>query len=89
RVDRQGVTAELWYTEPLTKTVYASVGAGAYLADNKLDKTDGKVNGLVSIEFGKNIGKHSKVFIRLNRIADFKGSNDRDVIGFGVAGKFK
>lgn len=88
RVDRQGVAAEFWYAEPLSKNMSISAGAGVYLADNKLDKNDGKVNGIISIEVKRKVGKDMNVFVRVNRIADFKGSNDRDVIGVGLAGKF-
>jgi hypothetical protein len=87
RVDRQGVATEYWYFEKLPKSVTVSVGAGAYIASNKLDKDSGKVNGLISIEVKKDITKNVSVYFRVNRIADFKGSNDRDVIGIGIAGK--
>ena len=87
-VDREGAATQLWYVQPLPHNMSVSVGAGPYFAKNKLADQDGNLNALISVEVKKDIGKHTSIFIRANRISDFSGSNDRDLIGLGVAAKF-
>lgn len=88
RVDRQGVATQYWYVQQLPQNVSVSAGAGPYVAQNQLDKSSVPVNGLISMEIKKDVNKNVSVFVRINRIADFSGSNDRDILGLGVSAKF-
>lgn len=89
RVDRKGIAAQLWHEVQLNDKWSAGAGVGPYLAKNNMDKNSGVVNGLISFGASRKIGKEWKGFIRFSRIADFKGSNDRDIVGFGLEKKIK
>lgn len=88
-VDRQGLAAQYWYAEKLEKGWTVSAGAGPYIAENNLTPNAGPLNALISFEFKKDVTDDSSFFVRLNRIADFKGSNDRDVFSIGINSKIK
>lgn len=88
-VDRQGVAAQYWYAQKLDKGWTVSAGAGPYIAKNKLSSNKESINALISFEFKKDLTKNESFFVRLNRIADFDGSNDRDVFIVGISGKLK
>ncbi len=87
-VDRQGVAVQYWYSQEFPKKWVVSVGAGPYIAENKLSPNKGNFNGLISMELKKEVTKDTNVFVRLTRIADFAGSNDRDDFAIGVARHF-
>jgi hypothetical protein len=87
-VNRDGIATQLWYIYPLSAQWTASVGAGPYIAKNKLVSDETTLNGLISIEFKKYLGNRASAFVRFSRISDFKGDNDRYVLSFGVAKKF-
>lgn len=87
-VDRQGVAVQYWYSQKLPNNWTMGAGAGPYLATNKLEDSSNHLNTIISFEFKKEIKNDLGFFVRFNRISDFSGSNDRDMLGLGISKKF-
>lgn len=87
-VEREGIATQVWFVQPLSNKWSVSAGAGPYIAKNKLESNENKMNGIISIEIKRELGSQTTAFVRINRIADFQEDKDRDILSIGVARKF-
>lgn len=88
RVDRRGIAAQAWYVQPFSQNWSISAGAGPYFARNKLDSDRNSVNGLLSIQLDRNLGKDWKVFTNFARVVTFTEKNDADLVTIGFMRRF-
>ncbi len=88
RVDRQGVAVQGWFIQPLNNKWTVSAGAGPYLANNQRDSGKMELDGLVTIQVERSIGKKWKVFASFSRVASFSKNNDRDLARVGISRQF-
>jgi hypothetical protein len=84
RVNRHGFAAQGWYVQPVAEHWDISAGVGPYLAVNKRDSNDWKVNGLVSLQVGRDLGHQLRGFASFGRVVTFRNKNDADLMTIGV-----
>jgi hypothetical protein len=87
RVDRQGVAYQGWFVQPVSENWTASAGIGPYAAKNSRE-SGAEIDGLITIQVERSIGKNWKVFANFNRVASFRKNNDRDMGRIGISRKF-
>ncbi|PFH11023.1 hypothetical protein BCF11_3463 [Collimonas sp. PA-H2] len=88
RVNRKGVAMQGWYVQPIAEHWDISAGAGPYLATNKRDGGDWRVNGLISLQVGRELGSNLKGFASFGRAVTFRNKNDADLMTVGVMKRF-
>ncbi|MDG0818222.1 hypothetical protein [Bdellovibrio svalbardensis] len=88
RVDRNGVAVQGWFVQPLNDKWSASAGVGPYVAVNRRDSGEPELDGLITIQVERSIGKNWKIYANFNRIASFKKNNDRDMGRIGISRQF-
>ncbi len=88
QVDRNGVAVQGWFVQPLNDKWTVSAGVGPYVASNCRDSRSMEVDGLITLQLERSIGKNWKVFANFNRIASFNRNNDRDMGRIGISRRF-
>jgi hypothetical protein len=88
RVDRRGMAAQFWFVQPLTERWSASAGIGPYVAENRRENNHVGTHGLITLQFERNLGAHTKSFFAFHRIKTFTQMNDRDLFHLGLQHSF-
>ena len=88
RVNRHGIAAQGWYVQPITEHWDISAGAGPYLAANQRESGDWRVNGLISLQVGRDLGSSVRGFASFGRVVTFRNKNDADLMTVGVMKRF-
>lgn len=88
RVNRQGVAVQGWFVQPLNDKWTVSAGAGPYVANNSRDARGVELDGLITLQVERSVGKQWKVFASFSRVASFNRNNDRDLARVGISRKF-
>ncbi|WP_211466955.1 hypothetical protein [Collimonas silvisoli] len=88
RVNRHGIAAQGWYVQPIAEHWNISAGAGPYLAANQRESGDWKVNGLISLQLGRDFGNNVRGFASFGRAVTFRNKNDADLMTIGVMQRF-
>jgi hypothetical protein len=88
RVNRHGIAVEGWYVQPIAEHWNISAGAGPYLAVNQRDSGNWKINGLFSLQLGRDLGHGVRGFADFGRVVTFRNKNDADLMTIGIMKRF-
>jgi hypothetical protein len=87
-VDRRGVAAQFWLVQPLTPAWTVEAGLGPYWARNRYEGNATRRDGLITLQFERNLSGRTKAFFAFHRVKTFTQMNDRDLFHLGVLTAF-
>jgi hypothetical protein len=87
-VDRRGVAPQFWLVQPLTPAWTVEAGLGPYWARNRYEGNVTRRDGLITLQFERNLSERTKAFFAFHRVKTFTQMNDRDLFHLGVLASF-